>query len=508
MVKGNERSSVIWPDPVPRIWSSPAAGGAQRLQASSATKGSLLVNPSPPRSPVTRWTHRIAMDAWGSGGRGRVDNRSCTGLSGMRLLDQLLPQLGAGGARRSSAARPEVSSRGSMARSHRAELRLRMPSSSPAASSAASSSAAPPPRRRRRSPRARSAARARAAEIVLSFVATPAELARCGSSAGWYLASRMHSLWVTVRRSGRLGVAASPSRRSALPHEDGTLFETAARIERHGRRPLDLAPASRARTSSRRLRAYGCARPPPARLTPPPPDRRRLPPARPPTRFEFVERPSKREAPFGPRCGLRRARDVRRRDVGAPRGGEPAAGGEPADGRQLPLATSPHLTDLADHRRRAADRVPRPPLRRAGLPPPREPLSEQGLHLPPARRAVQCLRPAAPAARWSPASSSGSDEGQHDARPSRCWTGRGAPDPRLLSAPPAAAAGTRAGGGGGGGGGRRFAAAAVRRAIGPIHRQPTLPDVAMPARTRATRTRHRRRRPPQRQRPSLPAHGL
>ena len=77
-------------------------------------------------------------------------------------------------------------------------------------------------------------------EHMLSFVTSPAQLARCGAvCTAWYLASRMQKLWEEMlRRSGRLiGPASQPL---PLPHEEQwTLFETATRIERHGCRPLE-----------------------------------------------------------------------------------------------------------------------------------------------------------------------------------------------------------------------------------------------------------------------------
>ena len=79
-------------------------------------------------------------------------------------------------------------------------------------------------------------------EHALSFLQSPAQLARVGAvCSSWYLASRMQELWeAQLRRSGRLiGLDAAPL---PMPHEDEwTLFETAARIERHGCRPIDGA---------------------------------------------------------------------------------------------------------------------------------------------------------------------------------------------------------------------------------------------------------------------------
>ena len=248
------------------------------------------------------------MDAWGSGRREHVDNHALhSELSErLRLLDQLLPQLSAG--EREALERgkePEVSSRElTMARSRTAlscKLHARQQQPAAAASSAASSSAAASSS----SAAAPVAARAfgelepELLEIVLSFVATPAELARCGAvCTEWYLASRMHSLWVTMlRRSGRLGVAASPSAPLALPHEDEcTLFETAARIERHGCRPLDGACQPARGTIDSHvddLRAYQVR--PPARLAPPRPARSPdAPPAPPSSSSSSSRRPASR----------------------------------------------------------------------------------------------------------------------------------------------------------------------------------------------------------------------
>ena len=79
-------------------------------------------------------------------------------------------------------------------------------------------------------------------EHTLSFLHLPQQLSGAGQvCTAWYLASRMQTLWeMQLRRSDRLigpGAEVLP-----LPHEEEwTLFETAARIERHGCRPLDEA---------------------------------------------------------------------------------------------------------------------------------------------------------------------------------------------------------------------------------------------------------------------------
>ena len=79
-------------------------------------------------------------------------------------------------------------------------------------------------------------------EHTLSFVHLPQQLSGAGQvCTAWYLASRMQTLWeMQLRRSDRL---IGPSAEMLpLPHEEEwTLFETAARIERHGCRPLDDA---------------------------------------------------------------------------------------------------------------------------------------------------------------------------------------------------------------------------------------------------------------------------
>lgn len=79
-------------------------------------------------------------------------------------------------------------------------------------------------------------------EHALSFVQSPGALARCGEvCAGWYLASRMHSLWERqLRASGKLG----PSPAAPMVFEDEyTLCETFGRIHAHGCRPLDSGSA-------------------------------------------------------------------------------------------------------------------------------------------------------------------------------------------------------------------------------------------------------------------------
>ena len=79
-------------------------------------------------------------------------------------------------------------------------------------------------------------------EHALSFLASAEHLARVGAVCSqWYIASRSGALWEgQLRASGRLD-GPHPAMRE-LPHEDEwTLFETAARIERHGCRPIDNA---------------------------------------------------------------------------------------------------------------------------------------------------------------------------------------------------------------------------------------------------------------------------
>ena len=77
-------------------------------------------------------------------------------------------------------------------------------------------------------------------EHTLSFCELPRHLSGAGQvCTAWYLASRMQTLWeLQLRRSARL---IGPSMEALpLPHEEEwTLFETCARIERHGCRPLD-----------------------------------------------------------------------------------------------------------------------------------------------------------------------------------------------------------------------------------------------------------------------------
>ena len=86
-------------------------------------------------------------------------------------------------------------------------------------------------------------------EHTLSFLHLPQQLSGAGQvCTAWYLASRMQTLWeMQLRRSDRLigpGAEVLP-----LPHEEEwTLFETAARIERHGCRPLDEAVHAQAGT--------------------------------------------------------------------------------------------------------------------------------------------------------------------------------------------------------------------------------------------------------------------
>ena len=215
----------------------------------------------------------------------------------------------------------------------------------------------------------------------------------------------------------RRGVAVGAARAAARGRV--ALFETAARIERHGCRPLDGACQPARGTIDSHvddLAPTRCARPParpPASRLPRPP--RRLTPPRPARpaqlEFEFVEATglrARRGAPFGPRCCLRREpRDVRRRDdPGAPRGGEPAAGGEPArraaaSPRDEP-APPPHLADDRV-RHPAADRVPRAAsLRHDARPPPQAGAVGRGQgppHLLPARARGRVPRPAAPARR-------------------------------------------------------------------------------------------------------------
>jgi hypothetical protein len=86
-------------------------------------------------------------------------------------------------------------------------------------------------------------------EHTLSFLHLPQQLSGAGQvCTAWYLASRMQTLWeMQLRRSDRL---IGPSAEVLpLPHEDEwTLFETAARIERHGCRPLDDAVHAQAGT--------------------------------------------------------------------------------------------------------------------------------------------------------------------------------------------------------------------------------------------------------------------
>ena len=79
-------------------------------------------------------------------------------------------------------------------------------------------------------------------EHTLSFLHSPAMLARVGAVCSlWYTASRSGALWeAQLRASGCLD-GPHPAMRE-LPHEEEwTLFETAARIERHGCRPIDNA---------------------------------------------------------------------------------------------------------------------------------------------------------------------------------------------------------------------------------------------------------------------------
>ena len=81
-------------------------------------------------------------------------------------------------------------------------------------------------------------------EHALSFVKSPEELARVGAVCSvWYIASRSAPLWEAIlRASGRLD-GPHPAFRE-VPHEDEwTTFETAARIQRHGCRPVDNAPS-------------------------------------------------------------------------------------------------------------------------------------------------------------------------------------------------------------------------------------------------------------------------
>ncbi|KAL1527065.1 hypothetical protein AB1Y20_015749 [Prymnesium parvum] len=77
-------------------------------------------------------------------------------------------------------------------------------------------------------------------EHMLSFLGSPSALARVGAvCTTWYLASRMQTLWeAELRRSGRL--IDFDMKPLPLPlEEEWTLFETAARIERHGCRPVE-----------------------------------------------------------------------------------------------------------------------------------------------------------------------------------------------------------------------------------------------------------------------------
>lgn len=82
-------------------------------------------------------------------------------------------------------------------------------------------------------------------ELCLSYLGC-SDLCSSGSvSTEWYLASRMQTLWAAqLQLSGRL-----PAGLDAIPREDEwTLFETAARIERHGCRPVESAvPPDRGR---------------------------------------------------------------------------------------------------------------------------------------------------------------------------------------------------------------------------------------------------------------------
>jgi hypothetical protein len=155
----------------------------------------------------------------------------------LEALDELLPRLEKGECEASSGRAPEVSIRELVQRRSRTALSCRIEARLLREACMRNDAELPPSQ-----PCELFFEKPELLEHTLSFLHLPQQLSGAGQvCTAWYLASRMQTLWeMQLRRSDRLigpGAEVLP-----LPHEEEwTLFETAARIERHGCRPLDEA---------------------------------------------------------------------------------------------------------------------------------------------------------------------------------------------------------------------------------------------------------------------------